>query len=168
MYTLTRTSIVMELTINNTDTFRNTHFWHVWTGVQNSFRSPPVSAKRSFTEQLPEECGEKQSNPIINMFLWEESSLTPPPPMCVLRCRILIPFIIKFSWISPKYLCCQMRVFLNRLQAHHCDYLVQISLPLMHYYVHEFKHNCLWKYGWSHLNLGMKQCFYHKCKFLPK
>ena len=34
-----------------------------------------------------------------------------------------------------------MRAFEIVLQAHHCDYLLQILLPLMHYYVHEFKHN---------------------------
>ena len=71
----------MELTIKHTHMTRSeTHTSDTFGPESKTLSGLHLSsAKRSFTEQLPEECGEKQSNPIINMFLWEESSLPPPP-----------------------------------------------------------------------------------------
>ena len=73
--------------------------------------------------------------------------------------------------ISPKYLCCQSACerFFNRFAS-------APSLVLGTNFFTNDAVRCTWnpiackfrKYAWSHLNLGMEQCFYHICKFLHK
>ena len=73
--------------------------------------------------------------------------------------------------ISPKYLYCQSACerFFNRFAS-------APSLVLGTNFFTNDAVRCTWnpiackfrKYAWSHLNLGMEQCFYHICKFLHK